>query len=253
MNISNENLFNRLQAVSTATISGVLHQFGITSTFIVGPTSRKPGSKIAGKAVTLRFMPKREDMLPSANNMNNSNKNNEKSVAQEYSENTSALWKVLDTIQHGDVLVIDARGSMETGCIGEMLSTYFKAKGGIGIIVDGCVRDYKQIEKTGVPVWSKGVTPNFASQTNLFPWDFNAPIACGETLVLPGDFIVADDDGPIVIPASMVEKVLKETEEHEDWEIFSKLKLENGGEISKYYPLNDEAKKEYEIWKKQNS
>ena len=84
-------------------------------------------------------------------------------------------------------------------------------------------------------------------------WDFNVPIACGETLVLPGDFIVADDDGPIVIPTSMVGKVLEETEEHEEWEIFSKLKLENGGEISKYYPLNDEGKKEYEIWKKQNS
>ena len=51
----------------------------------------------------------------------------------------------------------------------------------------------------------------------------------------------------------MVGKVLEETEEHEEWEIFSKLKLENGGEISKYYPLNDEGKKEYEIWKKQNS
>ena len=61
MNISNQSIFNRLEAVSTATISGVLHQFGITSTFIVGPTSRNPGSKIAGKAVTLRFMPKRED------------------------------------------------------------------------------------------------------------------------------------------------------------------------------------------------
>ena len=253
MNISNQNIFERLEAVSTATISGVLHQFGITSTFIVGPKSRNPGSKIAGKAVTLRFMPKREDMLPSANNKDISNQNNEKSVAQEYSENTSALWKVLDTIQPGDVLVVDARGSMKTGCIGEMLSTYFKAKGGIGIIVDGCVRDSKEIEKTGVPVWSKGVTPNFASQTNLFPWDFNVPIACGETLVLPGDFIVADDDGPIVVPTSMVGKVLEETEEHEEWEIFSKLKLENGGEISKYYPLNDEGKKEYEIWKKQNS
>ena len=148
MNISNQNIFERLEAVSTATISGVLHQFGITSTFIVGPKSRNPGSKIAGKAVTLRFMPKREDMLPSANNKDISNQNNEKSVAQEYSENTSALWKVLDTIQPGDVLVVDARGSMKTGCIGEMLSTYFKAKGGIGIIVDGCVRDSKEIEKT---------------------------------------------------------------------------------------------------------
>ena len=253
MNISNQNIFERLEAVSTATISGVLHQFGITSTFIVGPKSRNPGSKIAGKAVTLRFMPKREDMLPSANNKDISNQNNEKSVAQEYSENTSALWKVLDTIQPGDVLVVDARGSMKTGCIGEMLSTYFKAKGGIGIFVDGCVRDSKEIEKTGVPVWSKGVTPNFASQTNLFPWDFNVTIACGETLVLQVVFIVAYDDGPIVIPTSMVGKVLEETEEHEEWEIFSKLKLENGGEISKYYPLNDEGKKEYEIWKKQNS
>lgn len=252
MNASNQNIFKRLESVSTATISGVLHQFGITSTFIVGPTTRNPGIKIAGKAVTLRFMPKREDMLP-VSNQDTSSRNNEKSEAQEYSENTSALWKVLDTIQPGDILVVDARGSMNTGCIGEMLSTYLKVKGGIGIIVDGCVRDSKQIKKTGIPVWSKGVTPNFASQTNLFPWDFNVPIACGETLVIPGDFIVADDDGPIVIPTSMVNKVLKETEEHEDWEIFSKLKLENGGKISKYYPLNDEAKKEYEIWKKQNS
>ena len=136
MTTSNQNIFKRLESVSTATISGVLHQFGITSTFIVGPATRNPGSKIAGKAVPLRFMPKREDMLPSSK-QNTSNQNNEKSKSQEYSENTSALWKILDTIQPGDILVVDARGDMNTGCIGEMLSTYFKAKGGIGIIVDG--------------------------------------------------------------------------------------------------------------------
>jgi regulator of RNase E activity RraA len=69
-------------------------------------------------------------------------------------------------------------------------------------------------------------------------------------LVLPGDILVADDDGAVIIPAKMAPMIVKNTLEHEEWETFSRAKLEAGGSIWKYYPLSEEGRQEYEEWKK---
>ena len=232
-------LIEGLYEVSSATASAILAHMGIRDCFLQGPVCRTPGMKVAGPAVTLQFMPKREDLLSEQE--------------QENIEKKTALWQVLEHISPGDVLVMDARGDMRTGCLGEMLLTYFKTKGGAGVIVDGCIRDYPKVRNFDVPLWTRGVTPNYASQTTLFPWDFNVPVACGGVLVIPGDIIIADDDGAVVVPINLSEKVMTQALGKEEKEKFSRMKLEQGGQLTKYYPLNDEAKKEYEIWKKQNS
>lgn len=118
-------LIRALHHVSSATASGVLHKLGIRQTFIQGPVSCVPGAKIVGPAVTLQFMPQREDVASG--------------IAQEFAERSSALWHVLDNIQPGDVLAIQAYGDPYTGCLGEMLITYFKGRGGVG---DYCGRLY---------------------------------------------------------------------------------------------------------------
>ncbi|MEN9937915.1 MAG: hypothetical protein RLZZ387_4494 [Chloroflexota bacterium] len=229
-------LIEQLWQVSSATASQALHKMGVRHTYMQGPVARTHGSKVVGPAVTLQFMPQREDIASGA--------------GQERTEKTSALWAVFDTVEPGDVLVVQAWGDPYTGTMGEMLATYFKGRGGLGIVVDGCVRDSGNIREIGVPLWTVGVTPNYASQAGLFPWAYNVPVACGKVLVLPGDIIIADDDGAVVVPQQIAPEVARVTLEHEEWEVFSRLKLAEGGRLAKYYPLNEEGQREYEEWKK---
>ena len=231
-----KEIIDQLKMVSSATASATLDEIGIRQSFIQGPLPRMEGAKVVGPAVTLQFMPQREDIASS--------------LAQEYAEEASALWNVFEVVCPGDVLTIGAYGDPYTGCVGEMLTTYFKGKGGIGLVVDGCIRDWPKIKELGIPVWTNGFTPNYASQSTLFPWAYNVPIACSRVLVLPGDIIIADDDGVVSIPANLVPEVLRHTLEHEEWEVFSRMKLAEGGALKKYYPLSEEGLREYEDWKK---
>lgn len=228
-------LLQQLQAVSSATASALLHRMGVRQTFIEGPRSMIPGTKIVGSAITLQFMPQREDVASG--------------LQQEHSEKYSALWAVLETVQRGDVLTIQAYGDPYTGCLGEMLVTYFQARGGVGIVVDGFIRDVPKVKQIGLPMWVRGATPNYASQASLFPWAYNVPIACNRVLVLPGDIILADDDGAVLIPRQVAPQLVKLTLEHEDWESFSRMRIQQGGALGKYYPLNAEGRQEYEQWR----
>jgi regulator of RNase E activity RraA len=229
-------LLRQLHAVSSATASAELHNLGVRRTFIHGPQTRQPGSKIVGAAVTLQFMPQREDVASG--------------VAQEEVEKQSALWHVLDTVESGDVLVVAAGGDPYTGTLGEMLITYLKGRGGVGAVVDGCIRDWPRVQQIGLPVWSCGLTPNYASQAGLFPWAHGVPINCGGVLVLPGDIVIADDDGVVLIPQRLAPLILQTVLEHEDWEDFSRQRLAEGGSIWTYYPLSTEGLLEYEAWKR---
>ncbi len=233
------DLIQRLQAVSSATASAELHRLGIRRTFIQGPLPRRPGSKIVGAAVTLQFMPQREDVASG--------------LGQEAVEQRSALWSVLDTIQAGDVLVVAANADPYTGCLGEMLVTYLKGSGGIGLVVDGCIRDWPRVQHIGLPLWTTGFTPNYASQSAQFPWAHNVPVSCGGVLVLPGDIVIADDDGAVLVPRRIAPMLLEDSLEHEEWESFSRQKLAEGGSIWKYYPLSAEGRAEYEAWKREGN
>ena len=229
-------LIERLRGVSSATASAMLHKMGVRYTFLEGPLPRRPGSKVVGPAVTLQFMPQREDIASG--------------LGQENIEKVSALWAVFETVEDGDVLVVQAFGDRYTGCMGEMLTTYFKGRGGVGIVVDGCVRDWPNIQQIDVPLWTVGFTPNYASQSRLFPWAYNVPVACAGVLVLPGDIIIADDDGAVCVPQQLAPEVARATLEHEEWEVFSRIKLAEGGALRKYYPLNDEGWTEYQEWRR---
>ena len=84
------------------------------------------------------------------------------------------------------------------------------------------------------------------------PFDFNCPIACGGVTVIPGDIIVADDDGVVVVPVSMARAVIEEAQKHQEWEIFSRMKLLEGAPLQRYYPLHPSAEEEYQAWRAAN-
>jgi regulator of RNase E activity RraA len=225
-----------LQEIGSATASGELNRLGFKNCTIVGPTAWTPGASIAGPALTLQFLPKRIDVYDD----------------QEYVNPERQLHRhVLYQAEAGDVVVVDARGEMSSGVFGEMMMTFFKGRGGAGVVIDGCLRDISSIRTLGLGLWIKGATPNFHTQTVQFPAAINIPIACGGALVLPGDIIVADDDGVVVVPSVAAAQLAKRAGEHAEWEEFSRLRLSQGGDLRKYYPLTPEARAEYEAWKQQ--
>lgn len=228
-----------LAPVSSATACAALHKMGVRRTFITGPVPLIPGQRIIGRALTLQFMPQREDIASG--------------IEQEYIERNTALWKVLEATRPGDVLVVQAFGSVRTGCLGEMLIRYFRNQGGAGIVVDGRTRDTPKVRSLGVPIWSMGATPHYASQDELFPWGYEVPVACGGVLVLPGDIIIADDDGAVVVPTHLAPELAQRAGEHEGWEAFSRQRIDGGGALSRYYPLDRDAQKEFQIWQKRHS
>jgi len=151
---------------------------------------------------------------------------------------------------NGDIVVVDARANMRSGVFGEMMLTFFKGRGGAGVVVDGCIRDFAAAKELGIGLWLRGSTPNFHTQTDLMPFAVNAPVACGDTLVMPGDIVVADDDGAVVVPAAKASAVLADAGEHAEWEDFSRLRLSQGGDLRVYYPLSEQGRREYEAWKR---
>lgn len=225
----------RLEGISSATACAKLHGLGITRSYVEGPRPLAAGARVVGSALTLQFMPQREDFASG--------------LGQEYVERHTALWEVLEAVQPGDVLVIQAYGSRFSGCIGDILARYFARKGGAGIVVDGRVRDAGRIRDLGVPVWSTGTTPHYASQSELFPWAYDVPVAVGGALCMPGDLVIADDDGPVVVPQALAGDVVEAAQDHEQWEVFSRYRLDQGARLSDYYPLTPDTRAEYEAWR----
>lgn len=231
-----KELIDALREIGTATASSTLGHMGVRNPHMQGPLPMTEGKAIAGPALTLRFMPKREDIFGD----------------DEYAEPEKQLHRhVLYHTQPGDIVVVDARGDMTSGVFGDMMMTYFTGRGGIGAVIDGCLRDYPNIKRLDVGLWVRGFTPNFHTQTNIMPTDVNVPIACAGVYVEPGDIIVADDDGAIVVPVALAEKVIEESSVHHEWEVFSRERLFAGGDLRRYYPLHDDARPEYEAWVKE--
>lgn len=224
-----------LARIGSATCSSELSLMGIRDPHIRGPQGLATGRSMAGPAVTLQMMPQRGDMFD----------------PDEYENPERQLNRhVLYQAQPGDIIAVDARGDMASGVFGEMMLTFFAGRGGAGIVVDGCIRDSRIAKQLDIGIWVNGVTPNHPSQTNLMPFAVNVPIACGGVLVMPGDIIVADDDGAVVVPAGLADKIIAVAGEHAEWEEFSMFRLLEGADLNTYYPINSGVEEEYRAWRK---
>ena len=230
---------DQLREIGAATIAGALAKEGIRNPHLAGLATFNQGKQVAGQAVTLQFMPKREDV----------HWGDEYAASPERELHRVAIMSA----EPGDIVVVDARGSMTSGVFGEMMLTSFKARGGEGIVIDGCIRDFPEVQKLDLGLWLKGVTPNFHTQTEIFPHAVNVPIACAGVFIVPGDVIVADDDGAVVVPAALAASIVEIASTKTEWEVFSRMKLADGGALDKYYPLDDEARAEYQLWLKANA
>jgi regulator of RNase E activity RraA len=225
--------FDVLSRVTTATITTMLLKKGIRRCWMNGPMPLVPGGKrLVGPAFTLRFVPAREDLA----------------TPESWGKPISTRAAIED-MPEGCIAVADAMGVTTAGIFGDILTMRMVRRGVTALITDGAVRDKAGVLKTELPTWCAGVAAP-ASVNGLTFVGWQEPIGCGGVAVFPGDIIVADDDGAVLIPKDLLDFVVTEGEEHERYETWVVSEVEKGVKLPGLYPPNEEAKARYEAWKK---
>ena len=218
-----------LRRVSTATLTVQLAKRGVANTFLGGLRPTRPDLRMVGYAHTLRYAALREDVRD----------------ARKGSEDAQKL--AVETVSPGDVLIMEARGELGAGTIGDILAARVLARGGAGIVTDGGVRDTPGVADLAIPTYFQ--TPNAASLwLRHIPLDVDVPITCAGTLVMPGDVIVGDAEGVVVLPAALAEEIAHDAVEQEEREAWALERVQAGESIRGIYPIADERRAEYERW-----
>jgi regulator of RNase E activity RraA len=216
-----KRLLEELNKISSATAWGTLTNMGFRSVWMEGIKPLYSGIKVVGPAITLKYIAFREDRMPSE------------------PESRSPVNWVWEITQRGDIIVADACGRLDSGVIGDCMATGYKAKGAAGFVVDGVVRDSPYIRQLMFPVFLRGVTPT-STRARLIPFTFNVPIQCCGVQVVPGDIIIGDDDGVVVIPRQKAEEVAEKGVEEETLEDYSRRMLLSGRSLGDSYPPRPE-------------
>lgn len=217
----------QLSSVAVATLSVALRKRGYHDVFIEGVFANHPGDRIVGRARTLRFIPARPDLFASHGGGYNAQK------------------RAFDTVGEGEVLVVDARGERGTGTVGDVLALRAKVRGAAGIVTDGGVRDFDAVAEIGIPVFSQGPHPSVLGRRHV-PWETDVAIACGGAAVQPGDVIVGDGDGVIVIPAHLVAEVAAEAAEQDAADAWVAERVAEGEPVDGLFPMDAAWRARYE-------
>ncbi len=160
----------------------------------------------------------------------------------------NAQKRAIESIGPEEVLVIDARGESGAGTIGDILAARALARGAAGIVTDGGMRDSPAVAELEIPAYY--LAPHAAVLGLIhYPLETNVPIACGGTLVLPGDVIVGDAEGVLVVPASLAEEVAHDALEQEEREAWALERVQAGESIRGVYPLSDARRADFEAWR----
>ncbi|MDB6000085.1 MAG: dimethylmenaquinone methyltransferase [Rhizobacter sp.] len=222
-----------LMTISTATITTVLLKKGLRSIWMRGPKPLRAGQpRQVGRAFTLRFVPTREDVATPAS----------------WSSPRSTRAAV-ESMPAGSIVVADAMGITSAGIFGDILCARMVQRGVAALITDGVVRDVSGVNATGLPVWCQG-TAAPASVAGMTFVNWEETIGCGGVAVFPGDIIVADDDGAVLIPDAYLAEVLEAGPPQERLEAWIMEEVGRGATLPGLYPPNAEALARYEASQK---
>ena len=217
-----------LRLVSTATLASLLRKRGLNGLTLDGLRSTRPQARMAGYARTVRYLPLREDLLDSYAGMN-------------------AQKRAIEDIRPGEVLVIEARGEQTAGTIGDILALRAQVRGAVGIVTDGAIRDSAALARLEIPTYHAAVHPAVLGRRHV-PWESGVAIACAGVTIQPGDILVGDADGVVVLPPSIAAEVLADAREQERQEEFIAARVAQGESIDGLYPLGDRHRADYETW-----
>ncbi|MBW9056344.1 ribonuclease activity regulator RraA [Rhizobium mesosinicum] len=228
----NPSIIETLKGVSTATLTTVLLKKGLRNVWMRGTRPLRAGQeRVVGPAFTLRFVPAREDL-----------------ATPESWASPISTRAAIEDMPEGCIAVVDAMGVQDAGIFGDILCARMMKRKVAALVSDGVVRDLEGVLGSGLPVWCDGMAapPSVAGLTFV---GWQQPIACGGVAVFPGDIVVADKDGAVLIPAALLDAVLAEAPEQERMEGWIMSEIDRGVPLPGLYPMNAETKVRYQAWK----
>jgi regulator of RNase E activity RraA len=233
MSVSKEAL-DALRQVSTATLTTQLFKRGLRNVFVQGVRPVNPSvGTMAGPAVTLRYIPAREDI----------------DTLDVFKNPDHPQRKTIEEIPAGAVLVMDCRGDTSAASAGGILVTRMQVRGAAGLVTDGGLRDCPEIARISLPVFC-GAPSAPLNLVRHHAVDANRPIACGGVPVYPGDIVVGDGEGVVVVPAHLAEEVARDALPQEEYERFAIEQVRKGRPLTGLYPPNEAALVEYAVWQR---
>jgi len=222
-----------LTKVATSTLTGLLNQRGLKSMFLQDVWPIRPDiPRMVGFAFTMRFIPSREDK-------DGPNARGRRPVQVE----------AMESCPPGHVLMVDSRGDARAASAGDLYVGRLKARGCAGIVTDGGLRDTDGVFKTGLPAYHRRAS---SPPSPIFhhPCDLNLPIGCGGVAVYPGDVIVGDRDGVVVIPPDIVDEIAEQAISTTLYEEFAEEEVARGRALAGLFPtIGEDAKRDFEAWK----
>jgi 2-keto-4-pentenoate hydratase/2-oxohepta-3-ene-1,7-dioic acid hydratase in catechol pathway/regulator of RNase E activity RraA len=225
-----DEVLQQLREVSTATLTTQVQRRGLRNTFIGGLKPTRPDLRMVGFAHTVRYVPARED------------------VVEADTRELNAQKQAIESISPGEVLVIDARDEPGAGTIGDILALRALRRGAAGIVTDGGLRDSPAVGALDIPTYYRAPHASVLGLLH-YPLETNVPVACGGVLVMPGDVVVGDAEGVVVIPAQLADEVARDAVEQELREQFAYERVSAGESTRGLFPLAEERRAEYEAWR----
>ena len=218
-----------MRTISTQALVDAMYRASWPMGYMEGVRPLQTGQRMVGRAVTLRFVPARPDLAQ------------DKPAGER-----SAEYVAMEMCGPGEVLVIDAMGWTYSSVGGDIKFLRLKQRNAAGLVTDGGARDSTTLKEYGFPVYSAATTAKQGG-AEFLPWQVNDAIQCGGVLVRPGDAIVGDDDGVVVVPATIAEDTARYAHQHEEVEEVVKAQLEaERCSPGRYYPFNDRTWELYE-------
>lgn len=228
-----KDTLSTLRGVGTATLTMQLLKRGFRNVFIQDATPLDPARcRFAAEAYTLRFIPMREDL----------------SRPEVLGDPEYPPRKAIEDMPPGQVMVVDCRGDRRAGALGDILVTRLSKRGCAAVVADGPMRDAAAVAAVGLPVFCNGSAAP-ASITVHFGADIGRPIACGGVAVFPGDVLVGDTDGVVVIPRALADDVARDSAEQELLEEFLIGRVRDGHPTTGTYPPNEDTLAAYDAWR----
>src|SRR5262247_1426476 len=223
-----------LKKVSSATLTTVLFKRGLRNVFIQGIfLLNKNAPRMVGEAYTLRYIPAREDL----------------DLLGAFEGRGHPQREAIEACPPGHVLVMDARRDATAATGGDILMTRLMVRGVAGVVTDGGLRDSQTIEKLPWPAYC-GARSAPLNLVRHHAVESQVPIGCGGVAVYPGDVVVGDAEGVVVIPANMAQEVAEEGAAQTIFEDWVEAKVKEGRSIFGLYPPSPETRAEFEAWKK---
>jgi regulator of RNase E activity RraA/2-keto-4-pentenoate hydratase/2-oxohepta-3-ene-1,7-dioic acid hydratase in catechol pathway len=224
-----QEILENLREVATATLAAVARKRGLNTLTLDGLRSTRPEQKMAGYARTVRYLPLREDLSAA------------------HSAGMNAQKRAIEEIRPGEVLVIEARGEPAAGTIGDILALRAQVRGAAGIVTDGAIRDSTALAALNIPIYHAAVHPAVLGRRHV-PWETGVTVACAGVTIQPGDILVGDADGVVVLPPEIAAEILAEAREQERQEEFVAERVAAGESIDGLFPLPEARRADYQAW-----